>query len=152
MVVVIKKEVIIIPNENNHENYPYYCEAFEVSIDHDVKYKKYAKENGIELPKECDTAYDCGVFLALKGFLNMEMEGRNLICFIPSTISKKQYKWMKKSKYIISKYNISLVSLYEDGSIYKNSYLHDPDVVFELYELLKTKCYTKESKNGAKTL
>ena len=153
MAAVIKKEIIIIPNENNSENYPYYIESFDVTIDHDVKYKKYALENGIKLPNDCDTAYNCGVFLASEGFLNREMEGKNLICFIPSTISKNQYKWMKKNKYIISKYNISLAALIIDESVYKNSYMHNPDIIFELYELLKMRYnYTKESKNGTKTL
>jgi hypothetical protein len=75
----------------------------------------------------------------------MEIEGKNLIIFIPNEISNNQYKWVKKHKNIINRYNVGYVNI-NDDDIELNDYIGDQDVVFHLYEILDDKHLTNKIK------
>jgi hypothetical protein len=140
----MKKEIIILPSDKNKDNYHV---VFDNNIEHFIKYKEYFKVNNISIPHsiEYESGFCYGKILAYYGYLNMEIEGKNLIIFIPNEISNNQYKWMKKHKNIINRYNVGYVNI-NDDDIELNDYIGDQDVIFHLYEILDDKHLTNKIK------
>jgi len=133
------------PEDKNFDDDPY---------NHEYWYRKYIKDNNIELDDYNLTSYLFAEELAKKDISSIILENKTMCIFLPKNISKEQLDWYINRKNSLRHYYISYE--YYDGDEIKT---RDPDIdsgeitlIKEFYKHLKGKIKEGEINEHRRTI
>ena len=121
------REVYIIERNGNHISYkvkeapegiPFDSEPY----DHASQYRKYIKDNNIQLENDKLLSFEFGEELSKLGISSIIVENKVMCIFLPEHLSDEQSKWFIDRKNILRHYNISYGYIKDNELITK-----DPD-------------------------
>ncbi len=104
--------------------------------------KKFVDDYNLEISNINDlTSYEISIEIAKLGHVNIHVEKRSMIVYIPEILSDKQYKWFKDNRSLLSKFDLSIVSLGENEIVkhIENNECETKSVINKLYRELKKK-------------
>lgn len=128
-----QKHIIVIPNEEVLKvPNGIYSDSFLNNIGHAQKFEKFNKLYNLGIMMDDYTiGHEVSLQLANFGHLSICIEGKNLICYIPNSISKFQKNWFIENEYFFNEYDVKV--FYFDGRFMKTI----SDKNSDSYEIIK---------------
>lgn len=127
-------EVYIIERDGNVKFY----KLSEEDNYHSSYFKKYIKENNIDINEDNLTSYEYGIRLSKIGLLSIIVENRNMLIFVPEIISNDQFNWLINRKKALINFCISYSYIENKESKCVESKENKKSSVKDFYKYIKS--------------
>ena len=122
--IILRKD----SNENGNIEKKYSIDPNQKNDGHLSGCITFCKEENIDIDGiEEMTSYQASIEIANLGYVNIHIENRNMLIYLPSVLTEEQSKWFKDNKSLLSRFQLNVMSIQTDGNLFDLSDLNEYD-------------------------